>query len=150
MKRFLALAAVALALVACSPKPQAPTSEVSTVGMLTTEPKLAVDAKYEAEHFTCNKHAGKALAMDIYVKKADGFVKRISVVSMNGEKVDQREAALNEATGSVQAARYVRNSPGKNWIRYDPSIEAEERLANERFLAELSLTKEELAKCDEK
>lgn len=112
----------------------------------TVEPSLPGDiGTYTQLQLQCDKNPGKTLTLDIYDKRAEESMSRIVTISVNGAKVTQREASLDESSGFTQRI-FVRNSSAKNWLMYDDE-ESEE--ANALYYAELGLTREEIASCDE-
>jgi len=143
VKRLLIAVAITVAVVVLA----AIFSGVSFAATPTTEPTLPSDiGTYTLQgQLTCNKHAGKALTMDVYRKTTDDSSRVAMVISLNGQKIAQTEVSRN-ADAAVNAAMYVRNTPEGNWLKHEKGESAQ---AVARFLAEIGLTREQLDSCNE-
>lgn len=147
MKRLLATVAMLFAL----------TSPLTFAATPTTEPSLETGMEIggtleKLYAGTCRKHPGKILVLTEYLQKTAGSKKYIAVMTLNGQKVDQLERGylILGREWKYEAVRYVRNSPGQNWLKYKLEGEHEENEAtHERLLSELGLTESEWASCDD-
>lgn len=94
---------------------------------------------------TCTKYPGKTVVGVQYKQATTDLFRSIIIFTLNGQKIDQREWSKSGEFPSSQI-RYVKNSPENSWYSYEES-ESEESGA--RMLAELGLTQEELASCNQ-
>lgn len=115
------------------------------------EPSLPADIEnyIEDRDPPCTKHAGKTLEALEYLQNTENLLRRIAVISLNGEKVSQLEIDQTDFSPGVERGpdkrkivRYVRNSPEKNWLRYE--LTREWRASQEHYLAEIGLTQKEI------
>lgn len=137
MKRLATLALTSLAFFA----------NLAFAATVTSEPALPsdIEAWKKEPAVTCDKHAGKILVSQAYEKKVgDIDLRRIVVVSMNGEKVVQFEL-WSVVRDPTELFLYVRNSPEKNWLGY---TRHEREQGNAQMFAELGLTEAEYDSCN--
>jgi len=103
------------------------------------EPKLQADIEqYLAKEISCTKYAGKVLVKKTYGPVIGGVVRKITVLTLNSEKVAQIDKAPQGT------AYYVKSSSLGYWLAYTKS-EVGEAIA--RLLSEIGLTQRQFLSC---
>lgn len=125
---------------------------ISGATAATVVPAPEIEETISAEGFgelTCKVRTGE-IAWRLYfgVITVDGVAtkKHIGTKFLNGEKIWQRDEIGSGP--SQRIVRYVRNSQGRNWLRYEQDAGYEEtKEMQKRVLAELGLSEAEYDSC---